>query len=135
MGATHRIDGDFVDASELNDDRTHNAVNELTARDTDDNGTDNYSFSYDAAGKLILSTPYYLIQHDLRRGGAIEKISLTHGKVPNLLLQPMESTIRLKMETSPVPAPAPPPAPATKPAASNWPGWQPACPIKTSAAA
>jgi hypothetical protein len=32
-------DVDFVDANELNDDRTHNVVNELTARDTDDNGT------------------------------------------------------------------------------------------------
>lgn len=57
----------------------------------------------DAAGKLVLSTPYYVIQHDLKRGGVIEKISLTHGKAPNLILQPMETSVRLKMESSPVP--------------------------------
>jgi hypothetical protein len=45
-------DGDFVDPNELNDDRTHNDVNELTARDTDDNGTNNYTLAYDAAGNL-----------------------------------------------------------------------------------
>jgi RHS repeat-associated protein len=45
-------DGDFVDANELNDDRTHNEVNELTARDTDDNGSNNYTLTYDAAGNL-----------------------------------------------------------------------------------
>ena len=43
-------DGDWGDTDELNDDRTHNDVNELTARDTDDNGTDDYTLSYDAAG-------------------------------------------------------------------------------------
>jgi RHS repeat-associated protein len=45
-------DGDFIDANELNDDRTHNDVNELTARDTDDNGSNNYTLVYDAAGNL-----------------------------------------------------------------------------------
>jgi len=64
----------------------------------------------DAAGKLILSTPYYTIQHDLKKGGAIEKISLTHGKAPNLILRPLETFIQLKMESSPLPA-----APATPP--------------------
>jgi len=64
----------------------------------------------DAAGKLILSTPYYTIQHDLKKGGAIEKISLTHGKAPNLILRPLETSIQLKMESSPLPAdPAAPP--------------------------
>jgi RHS repeat-associated protein len=45
-------DGDFVDTNEVNDDRTFNAVNELTARDTDDNGTDNYTLTYDEVGNL-----------------------------------------------------------------------------------
>ncbi len=45
-------DGDYVDGSEYTDDRTHNAVNELTGRDTDDNGTDNYTLVYDAVGNL-----------------------------------------------------------------------------------
>jgi len=57
----------------------------------------------DAAGKLILSTPYYTIQHDLKRGGVIEKICLTHGKEPNLILKPIETSIRLKMDSSPIP--------------------------------
>ena len=58
----------------------------------------------DVAGKLILSTPYYTIEHDLKKGGAIDKISLTHGKAPNLILRPMETSIRLKMESSPLQA-------------------------------
>ncbi len=52
----------------------------------------------DAAGKLTLFTPYYTIQHDLKKGGAIEKISLTHGKAPNLILKPIATSIRLKMD-------------------------------------
>ena len=48
------LDGDlnFNEAGELNDDRTHNVVNEITARDTDDNGTNNFSLTYDAVGIL-----------------------------------------------------------------------------------
>ncbi len=57
-------DGDFVDASELNDDRTHNVVNELTARDTDDNGTDNFTFTYDAAGNLTDDGESYTYEWD-----------------------------------------------------------------------
>ncbi len=45
-------DTDFTDTDELNDDQTFNVVNELTARDTDDNGTDNYTLTYDAAGNM-----------------------------------------------------------------------------------
>lgn len=60
-----------------------------------------YSVSRDdAAGKLVLSTAYYTIQHDLKKGGAIERISLTHGKAPNLLLKPMETTVRLKVDAA-----------------------------------
>jgi len=45
-------DGDFVDTDEHNDDRTYNAANELTDRDVDDDGTDDYSLTWDAAGEL-----------------------------------------------------------------------------------
>jgi hypothetical protein len=45
-------DGDFVDADEVDDDRTHNDVNELVARDTDDNGTDDFTLAYDAVGNM-----------------------------------------------------------------------------------
>ena len=31
----------------------------------------------DAAGVITLGTPYYTIEHDLRRGGAISRITLT----------------------------------------------------------
>ncbi len=48
------LDGDnnWNETGEYNDDRTHNVVNELTARDTDDNGTDNYTLTYDGVGNL-----------------------------------------------------------------------------------
>ncbi len=57
-------DGDFVDANELNDDRTHNAVNELTARDTDDNGSDNFTLAYDEAGNLTDDGESYKYEWD-----------------------------------------------------------------------
>jgi len=45
-------DGDFTDTDDLDDDRTHNDVNELTGRDIDDSGSDDYTLTYDAAGNL-----------------------------------------------------------------------------------
>lgn len=55
-----------------------------------------YSVKRDeAAGTLLLSTPYYTVQHDLRRGGVISRISLTHGRAANLLVKPIETRIRL----------------------------------------
>jgi hypothetical protein len=45
-------DGDWSDANEYLDDRTHNADNELTARDVDDDGPDDYTFTYDADGDV-----------------------------------------------------------------------------------
>jgi len=45
-------DGDFSDTSEHDDTRSHNAVNELTARDTDSNSSNNFTLTYDAAGNL-----------------------------------------------------------------------------------
>lgn len=44
------VDTDYTDAGEFNDDRTHNVANELTGRDTDDNGTDNYTLTFDGNG-------------------------------------------------------------------------------------
>ncbi len=48
-----------------------------------------------AAGTLVLATPYYTIQHDLRRGGNISSIKLTHGRAKNLLVTPIESRVHL----------------------------------------
>ncbi|MBL8801042.1 MAG: hypothetical protein JNN27_03540 [Planctomycetes bacterium] len=45
-------DGDYLDADELDDTRTHNAVNELTARDTNTSSPAEFSFTYDAAGNM-----------------------------------------------------------------------------------
>lgn len=47
-----------------------------------------------AAGRLVLRTAYYLVEHDLRRGGAIARIQLTHGRAPNLLLEPVGLQVR-----------------------------------------
>ncbi len=43
----------------------------------------------------ILSTPYYSVHHDLKKGGAITQISYVHGSAPNLLLKPMASSVEL----------------------------------------
>jgi len=48
----------------------------------------------DASGILTLSTPYYLVEHNLKRGGAIAKIRYTHGKVANLLAQPIQTSVQ-----------------------------------------
>jgi len=48
----------------------------------------------DAAGILALSTPFYTIEHDLRQGGAIRRITLRHGRAANLLVRPMETRVR-----------------------------------------
>src|SRR5208337_3007204 len=54
-----------------------------------------YSVQRDqAAGLLSLSTPYYTVQHDLKRGGAIASIRLTHGKASNLLVLPFETRVQ-----------------------------------------
>ena len=48
----------------------------------------------DAAGLLTLSTPFYEVQHDLRRGGAIARIRYPHGRASNLLVRPLEARIQ-----------------------------------------
>ena len=57
-------DGDWSDTDEYQDDRTHNAVNELTARDTDDDGTVDYTLSYDEVGNLIDDGESYKYVYD-----------------------------------------------------------------------
>ncbi len=47
-----------------------------------------------AAGALVLRTPYYEIEHDLKRGGSLGRISLTHGRAGNLLARPLGCYIR-----------------------------------------
>jgi Domain of unknown function (DUF6259) len=54
-----------------------------------------YSVQRDeAAGVLSLRTPWYTVEQDLRRGGAISRITLQYGKAKNLLVQPIESRVR-----------------------------------------
>jgi len=48
----------------------------------------------DTAGILTLRTPFYTVEHDLRQGGAIRRIALTHGKAANLLVRPLETRVR-----------------------------------------
>ncbi len=57
-------DNVYTGSGEYNDDRTHNAVNELTARDTDDNGSDNYTLTYDAVGNLTDDAESYEYVYD-----------------------------------------------------------------------
>lgn len=52
----------------------------------------------DASGTVALSTPYYTVQHNLRYGGAITKIRYTHGKVGNLLVLPIKTSIQNESE-------------------------------------
>lgn len=47
------------------------------------------------AGHLTLTTPYYTIEHDLRRGGVIDRIALTHGRATNLLRRPLSTRLVL----------------------------------------
>ena len=54
-----------------------------------------YSVQHDdAAGRLVLGTPYYQVWHDLKRSGTIAGIRLTHGDATNLLLQPIGTRIQ-----------------------------------------
>jgi len=57
-------DGDGGDTDEYEDDRTHNKVNELTGRDTDDNGTDDHTLVYDAVGNLTDDDESYEYVYD-----------------------------------------------------------------------
>lgn len=49
-----------------------------------------------ATGKLMVSTRYYQVEHDLRKGGTITKIHYTYGKAPNLLLRPLAASVQIR---------------------------------------
>ena len=49
----------------------------------------------DGAGRLVLSTPYYSVTHDLKRGGTIAEIRYTHGFASNLLIEPIGASVIL----------------------------------------
>lgn len=49
-----------------------------------------------AGGALVLRTPFYAIEHDLRAGGAIRAIRLFQGSGENLLLAPMGCEVVLE---------------------------------------
>jgi hypothetical protein len=46
------------------------------------------------AGTLALGTAYYTVEHDLKKGGAIARIKLVHGKVATLVARPVETRVR-----------------------------------------
>ncbi len=74
------LDGDlnYNESGELNEDRTHNIVNELTGRDTDDNGTDNYTLVYDAVGNLTDDGQNYEYKYDVF--GRVREVRATSGQ-------------------------------------------------------
>ena len=47
----------------------------------------------DVLGILNLRTPYYTIEQNLKKGGAITRIALAHGKAANLLVAPIETRV------------------------------------------
>jgi hypothetical protein len=54
-----------------------------------------YSVGWDeTAGILSLRTAYYVVEQDLKKGGAIARITLTHGKAANLLVRPLATRVR-----------------------------------------
>jgi RHS repeat-associated protein len=57
-------DGSYTGSHELQDDRTHNVVNELTARDTDNDDTNDYTLTYDDVGNLIDDGEHYEYVYD-----------------------------------------------------------------------
>jgi hypothetical protein len=48
----------------------------------------------DKSGILTLSTPYYTVQHNLKKGGAISKIGATYGRLDNLLVEPITTSVQ-----------------------------------------
>jgi hypothetical protein len=48
----------------------------------------------DMSGVVTLSTPYWTIQHNLKKGGAITKIKYTYGKADNLLVEPIKTSVQ-----------------------------------------
>jgi hypothetical protein len=57
-------DDNFADSGETNEHRTHDKGNQLNARDTDNNGTNNYGHSYDAVGDMSDDGKDYKYEYD-----------------------------------------------------------------------
>ena len=55
----------------------------------------------ESKGNLVVSTRYYAVEHDLRKGGAITRIHYTHGKAENILLRPLASSVQLRGDEPP----------------------------------
>lgn len=54
-----------------------------------------YSVKRDnAAGTLTLATPFHAVAHNLKRGGAIDRITLNHGRADTLLVRPIGTWVR-----------------------------------------
>lgn len=54
-----------------------------------------YSVEQNSVSRILaLRTPYYTIEQDLKKGGAISRVALTHGKAENLLVKPIETRAR-----------------------------------------
>lgn len=68
-------DGDWVDADEVDDSRTHNDVNELLARNTDSSGGDEFTLAYDASGNLTDDGENYEYEWDAF--GRLRKVKRT----------------------------------------------------------
>jgi hypothetical protein len=58
----------------------------------------------ETTSRLILSTPFYVVEHDLKAGGAIVRIHNIHGRADNLLAKPLALRVRFK-DKSRVPCP------------------------------
>jgi len=56
--------GTYTGTDELDEERTHNTVNELTARDIDNDDTDDYTLTYDEAGNLTDDGETYKYEYD-----------------------------------------------------------------------
>ena len=54
----------------------------------------------EAGGKLVLSTAYYTFEQDLKKGGVVESIRLTHGRSTNLLVTPMRASVNLLLKNA-----------------------------------
>jgi RHS repeat-associated protein len=57
-------DGNFTGTGEYKDDRTHNDGNELSGRDTDDSGSDDYTLTHDQVGNLTDDGEHYEYEYD-----------------------------------------------------------------------
>ena len=57
-------DGAFTGTDELDEDRSHNDVNEISARDIDGDSTDDYTLVYDAVGQLTDDGEEYKYEWD-----------------------------------------------------------------------